>query len=102
MRLDGRIGPPMEDPMTRTSLKTTAFAALATAAALAPLLAGTAAEAGGRGKDYLVQEYFFNEPMNGKQGFEGAFYCSYIKQPVEVPLPNGGTKKVWKLTQVCQ
>jgi hypothetical protein len=39
--------------------------------------------------------------MNGKQGFEGAYYCSYIKQPVEVRLPGGRTKKVWKLTQTC-
>jgi hypothetical protein len=84
--------------MTRSLLKTTAIAALA---ALGALSAGTAAEAGGRGKDYFSQDYFFNQPMNGKQGFEGAYYCSYVKQPVEVNLPNGQRKKVWKLTQTC-
>jgi hypothetical protein len=88
--------------MNRAFLKTTAFAALAGAAALAPLLGVTPAEAGGHGKDYYVQEYFFSKPMNGKEGFEGAYFCSYIKQPVEVSLPGGGKKKIWKLTQVCQ
>jgi hypothetical protein len=87
--------------MLRSKFKTAAVAALV-AAALAPVLAGTKAEAGGRAKDHFVQEYYFDQPMNGKQGFEGAYYCSYIKQPVEVPLSSGGTKKIWKLTQVCQ
>lgn len=84
--------------MTRSLLKSTATIALA---ALGALSAVSAAEAGGRGKDIYSQDYFFAQPMNGKQGFEGAYYCSYVKQPVEVNLPNGRTKKVWKLTQTC-
>jgi hypothetical protein len=88
--------------MIRSTLKTTAFGALLAAAALAPVLAGTEAEAGGRAKEHFVQEYFFNQPMNGKEGFEGAYYCSYVKQKVTFDLPNGQKKEVWKLTQVCQ
>jgi hypothetical protein len=84
--------------MTRSLLKTTATAALV---ALGALSAATAAEAGGKGKDIYSQDYFFAQPMNGKQGFEGAYYCSYVKQPIEVYLPNGKKKKVWKLTQTC-
>ena len=87
--------------MTST-LKTAVFTAFAAIAALSPLVAGTDAMAGGRGKDHYVQEYYFSQPMNGKEGFEGAYFCSYVKQPVEVPLGNGKTKRVWKLTQVCQ
>ena len=83
------------------ALKTTAYAVLVAAAAVAPLFAGTAAEAG-RGKEHFVQEYFFAQPMNGKEGFEGAYYCSYMKQKVMVTTPTGEKKEVWKLTQVCQ
>jgi hypothetical protein len=85
--------------MTRSLLKTTAYAALAVSATLGAV---SSAEAGGKGKEYFSQDYYFNQPMNGKQGFEGAYYCSYVKQPVEVYLPNGQKKKVWKLTQSCQ
>ena len=84
--------------MTRSMLKTGACAFVAFSATL---VAMTAAEAGGRGKDVYSQDYFFNQAMNGKQGFEGAYYCSYVKQPVEVALPNGQKKKLWKLTQTC-
>lgn len=84
--------------MTRSMLKSAACAALAATAALSVV---SAAEAGGRGKDIYSQDYFFNQAMNGKQGFEGAYYCSYVKQPVMVSLPNGQKKKLWKLTQTC-
>jgi hypothetical protein len=83
--------------MTRSLLKTTAYAAFVAASAIAVT---TTAEAG-HGKEVFTQEYLFPHAMNGKQGFEGAYYCSYIKQPVEVALPNGQKKKVWKLTQMC-
>ena len=85
--------------MTRSMLKAAAYAALAATATFSVV---AAAQAGGRGKDIYSQDYFFNQAMNGKQGFEGgAYYCSYVKQPVEVVLPSGQKKKLWKLTQTC-
>jgi hypothetical protein len=86
--------------MTR-SLKT-AVSAFAAIAAFAPLLAASDAMAGGRGKDYYVQEYYFDRAMNGKEGFAGAYFCSYIKQPVKLRKGRGRSKRMWKLTQVCQ
>jgi hypothetical protein len=87
--------------MTRSILKTTAIAATIAVGALAPLLAGTKAEAG-HGKDFYSKEYTFDKPMNGYQGFSGAYYCSYVKQPKDVCTPNGQCKRIWTLVQSCQ
>jgi hypothetical protein len=91
----------MEEAMTHSSIKFTAVALLVATGALAPIFAGTKAEAKGA-KEYFVNEYIFNQPMKGQEGFNGAYYCSYQTTPVEVALPNGKKKKVWKLTQACQ
>lgn len=85
--------------MTR-SLRVAAFAALASAAALTPLLAVADAQAKGS-KDYYSQTYQFNRPMNGYEGFSGAYHCSYVKTPKTVCVA-GKCKKVWELLQTCQ
>ena len=87
--------------MTRSISKTTLSAALLALAAASPLVGGTAAEAKGA-KDYFVEEYYFDKPMNGHEGHVGNYYCSYIKQPVETVTASGQKKRVWKLTQTCQ
>jgi len=86
--------------MTRV-LRATAFSALAVMSGLAPLAAGGDAEAKG-GKDYYSQTYQFDRPMNGYQGFSGAYHCSYVKTPKTVCNAAGKCKKVWELLQTCQ
>ncbi len=84
-----------------TLLRTTAFAALAAAAVLAPLVSGTDANAKG-GKEYFQETYQFDKPMNGYQGFSGAYHCSYVKTPKNVCNSAGKCKRVWELLQTCQ
>lgn len=86
--------------MTRI-LRATAFSALAVMSGLAPIAAGGDAEAKG-GKDYYSQTYQFDRPMNGYQGFSGAYHCSYVKTPKTVCNAAGKCKKVWELLQTCQ
>lgn len=76
-----------------------AFAILAVLAAL--LLAGGDANARG-GKEYYSQTYQFDRPMNGYQGFSGAYHCSYVKTPKTVCNAAGKCKRVWELLQTCQ
>ncbi len=85
--------------MTR-SLRIAAFSAFASIAALTPFLAIDGAQAKG-GKDYYAQTYQFNRPMNGYEGFSGAYHCSYVKTPKTV-CAAGKCKKVWELLQTCQ
>ncbi|HYD15704.1 MAG TPA: hypothetical protein VEA77_04830 [Hyphomicrobium sp.] len=85
--------------MTRT-LRLSAFAVLAAAAALAPLVSSGDAYAKG-GKEYFSQTYQFDRPMNGYQGFSGAYHCSYVKTPKTVCV-GGKCKKIWELLQTCQ
>jgi hypothetical protein len=89
-----------EVPMSRT-LRTTAFAALAAMSVLAPLAVGGDAEAKG-GKEYFSETYQFDRPMNGYQGFSGAYHCSYVRTPKTVCSAAGKCKKVWELLQTCQ
>ncbi|WP_295559174.1 hypothetical protein [uncultured Hyphomicrobium sp.] len=83
-----------------TTLRTTGFVALAIAAAFAPLVAGGAAHA--KGKDFYAQSYQFDRPMNGYEGFSGAYHCSYVKTPKNVCNKAGQCKRVWELLQTCQ
>ena len=80
-------------------LRKTAIAALAAAAALAPLASGALAKGG---KEYFSQSYVFDKPMNGYEGFSGAYHCSYVKTPKTVCNSAGQCKKVWELLQTCQ
>lgn len=84
-----------------TTLRNTAFAVLAVAAAFAPLVAGGDAQAKG-GKEFYSETYQFDRPMNGYQGFSGAYHCSYIKTPKNVCNKAGQCKRVWELLQTCQ
>ncbi|MCC7253928.1 hypothetical protein [Hyphomicrobium sp.] len=86
--------------MTLT-LRTTALAALAAVAALAPLASGGDAHARG-GKEFFSNTYQFDRPMNGYQGFSGAYHCSYIKTPKTVCNKAGQCKRIWELLQTCQ
>jgi hypothetical protein len=85
--------------MTHTTLRAAAIAIALAGAALVPLLAGTPAEA--KGKEHFSNDYTFDKPMDGVQGFSGAYYCSYVKTPKEQCAPSGKCKKVWILTQTC-
>jgi hypothetical protein len=87
--------------MTRSILRTTAFAALAAAAVFAPLVTGSDANAKGA-KEYFQETYRFNKPMNGYEGFSGAYHCSYVKTPKNVCNAAGQCKRVWELLQTCQ
>lgn len=82
------------------TIRTSVIAALAAAAAFAPLASGQA-EAG-QGKEYFSQTYQFSRPMNGYEGFQGAYHCSYVKTPKKVCDASGRCKKVWELLQTCQ
>lgn len=86
--------------MTHAILRTSILA-LATLAAAATLLAHTQAQARG-GKEYFQQTYQFDKPMNGYQGFSGAYHCSYVKTPKTVCNASGKCKRVWELLQTCQ
>lgn len=82
-------------------IRSTVFAVLAATVVLAPLVAGGDAEAKG-GKEYYSETYQFDRPMDGYQGFSGAYHCSYIRTPKTVCNSAGKCKKVWELLQTCQ
>lgn len=77
----------------------TAIAVLAAAVASAPMI-GTAHAKGA--KEYFSETYRFDKPMNGYEGFSGAYHCSYVKTPKTVCNAGGKCKKVWELLQTCQ
>jgi len=83
-----------------TFFRTGALAALAAAAAALPLVSSSDADARG-GKEYFAETYRFSKPMNGYEGFSGAYHCSYVKTPKTVCVA-GKCKKVWELLQTCQ
>lgn len=87
--------------MTHSKIRLAAVTFLVAAAALVPVLASGDANARG-GKEYFEQEYLFDQPMAGKEGFQGAYFCSYKTTPIVITLPNGQKVKKWKLTQSCQ
>jgi hypothetical protein len=84
--------------MART-LRNAALATLAAAVTLAPFAPGALARGG---KEYFSQTYVFDKPMNGYQGFSGAYHCSYVKTPKTVCTRSGSCKRVWELLQTCQ
>ncbi len=88
--------------MTRTSIKSLALGVSLAAAALSPVLTVTAAEAGGRGKEYFSQTYISKKPLHGFEGRAGDYYCSYVRMPVHKIDANGRMKVVaWELRQHC-
>jgi hypothetical protein len=84
-----------------TSALAIAFAVAATA------FAGTAAQAGGHGKEMFVQDYQFNKPMHGYSGQSGGYYCDYQRLPnrqCSVDASGHETCKIvsWTLREMCQ
>lgn len=92
---------------TKTALRNTfAFAVAAVAVAGATLITGSAAEAGGRGKDVYVQDYKFDKPMHGYSGHSGAYYCDYQRLPDrKCTVDRNGNEKCaivgWTLREMC-
>ncbi len=84
-----------------TTLRITALALLATAVSVSGLVSAPEAQARGA-KEYFQQTYQFDRPMNGYQGFSGAYHCSYVKTPKTVCTAKGKCKRVWELLQTCQ
>ncbi len=75
---------------------------LCAAAALAAVVAGSPADAGGRGKEYFSETYTSDRPMHGYEGRAGDYYCSYVRIPVHKIDANGRMKVVaWTLEQHC-
>ena len=59
--------------------------------------------AGGRGKDFYVEEYQFKKPMNGYTGRQGNYWCDYVKVPNRKCDSKGNNCKIvsWTLRQTC-
>lgn len=74
--------------------------AVAAIAMVGTLTVSDDAEARG-GKEYYSQTYQFDQPMDGYEGFSGAYHCSYVRTPKKV-CKNGKCKKIWELLQTCQ
>jgi hypothetical protein len=84
---------------------TFAFAAIAVAAA--SLFAGSAAQAGGRGKEVFVQDYQFDKPMHGYSGHSGNYFCDYQRLPNrKCTVDRNGNESCaivgWTLREMCQ
>lgn len=76
------------------------------AAALPTLLSSTAAEARGGGKEFLSEDFQFDEPVKGYEGRAGDYYCSYQRLPNRVCVIDAGGNercqvKGWTLRQYC-
>ena len=93
--------------MTRFNSKFAFAAALATIAA-ATLLPGSAAEAGGRGREVFVQDYTFDKPTHGYSGHAGGgYYCDYQRLPNrKCTVDKSGNESCrivsWTLREMCQ
>ena len=87
-----------------TILRTTFALAIAAASALA---ACTAAQAGGHGKEFFVQDYKFDKPMHGYSGHSGNYYCDYQRLPDrKCTVDRNGHEQCvivgWNLREMCQ
>ena len=71
-------------------------------AGLAIFVFNPTAHAAGGGKEYFSETYRFKKPMNGYEGFSGAYHCSFVKVPKTVCSSNGRCQRIWELTQNCQ
>lgn len=81
--------------------------ALALAIAAGALAASTSAEAGGRGKEFFVQDYKFDKPMHGYSGHSGNYYCDYQRLPDrKCSVDRNGNEQCvivgWTLREMCQ
>ena len=93
--------------MTRIN-KTLALAAACAAVSGALLATGTAAHAGGGGKDVFVQDYTFTKAMHGYSGHApGGYYCDYQRLPNrKCSIDKNGNERCqivsWTLREMCQ
>lgn len=87
--------------MIATNLKLVALSTVAALALTSTMLTSTDAAAKGA-KEYFQETYRFDRPMNGYEGFAGAFHCSYVKTPKTVCNRKGQCKRIWELLQTCQ
>ncbi len=87
--------------------KTFSFAAAIATVAGAALIPGSAALAGGKGKDVFVQDYTFAKPMHGFSGHAaGGYYCDYQRLPNrKCSVDKGGNERCvivsWTLREMC-
>ena len=89
--------------MTHSMLKTLALTGALAATAHVPMLAGTPAEARGRGNGVIIKEYNFKQPMDGVEGHVGGGYCSYQRIPISTRTASGKLVVTgWTLRQICQ
>lgn len=86
--------------MIRSFMNATVIAVASLAVISAALVLSTGAQAKGA-KEYYAETYTFSKPMNGYEGFSGAYHCSYVKTPKTYCVA-GKCKKVWELLQTCQ
>lgn len=87
----------METAMITSFVRPAAVLALAMLGAV-----GLSPDADARGgKEYFQQTYRFDRPMDGYQGFSGAYHCSYVRTPKQI-CHKGTCKRVWELLQTCQ
>jgi hypothetical protein len=80
---------------------------IAAALTTAALFSGSAAYAGGGGKEVFIQDYTFDKPMHGYSGQSGGYYCDYQRLPNRKCVVNAnGTESCkivsWTLRQMCQ
>ena len=89
--------------MTHSTLKSLALTLALGAFSFSAMIASSPAEAGKGRRDVVIQEYTFNQPMNGFEGHDGGGYCSYQKIP-NTQCNAAGKCKVtsWTLRQICQ
>jgi hypothetical protein len=75
------------------------------ASGVAGLLSTTAAQARGA-KEFISEDYQFDQPVKGYEGQSGSYYCSYQRLPNRVCAydANGNEHckvKGWTLRQYC-
>lgn len=89
--------------MTHSKLQTIALGSALAISALVPILAGSPADAKGKHRGVYIQEYTFNQPMDGLEGHEGGGFCSFQRIPNRKCNAIGQCKIVsWTLRQICQ
>jgi hypothetical protein len=95
--------PTSKEDHPMTALRT----AFALAIAASALVAGSAAQAGGGGKEVFIEEYKFDKPMHGYSGHSGNYYCDYQRLPTrKCTVDRSGNESCvitgWTLREMCQ
>jgi hypothetical protein len=82
------------------------FLTAALAAAVLTWVGASVVLAKGGGKEFLSQDYQFNQPTKGYEGQAGNYYCSYQRLPNRICTTDGAGNerckvKGWTLRQYC-